>query len=49
MVADEHALLKQRRIWARITELASESIAHVIDLSKAFIIICVVCIFAFVS
>lgn len=32
VIADQHALLEQRRVRARIAELSAKTIAHVIDL-----------------
>lgn len=34
MIADEHALLEERRVGASVAELATQTIAHVIDLQE---------------
>lgn len=33
MIADQHSLLKQSRIWTSVAELSSLLIAHVVDLA----------------
>lgn len=34
MIADEHALLEERRVRAGVAELAAQAIAHMIDLQE---------------